>query len=433
MRTGRSAILAAIPLSAIGLVVSVFTGGAASAAPPDDGYRHASGITVLTEPRKAPVTPQSLSIAAWSEAVDLAMANPDDFGYPWIAGAGAEQRVVVQPVSERGKALAAASALRAGPLAAARELRPVTRSFAELERIKDETIGQPDEVLPGGSHVWMTAPDRANNRVVITVDVLDDRLMEALAARYGTEALVVRVAPRLDARTTSRNSDTSPYWGGASIRTPSTCTDAFAWSISSTTHGMLTAGHCARNGASVYAPNGTYMGGITSGSRENWSDGGTVFLPGSSTYRGDIALIQITSGRSSSGRIYTGGTTSTSSVAVSGFGPNYWVAEGQGFCYGGQTTGEHCGHEVWEVGFNFDYLNDGVLRNGIWGLRFWAGSGTCPQGGDSGGSVYALSGGKAQALGIISGSFHIPLVECDVFFTDIRHAWLAFPGTIKTA
>jgi hypothetical protein len=59
---------------------------------------------------------------------------------------------------------------------------------------------------------------------------------------------------------------------------------------------MFSAGHCAPNGGNVSTLR-EHLGYVTSGSRENDSPSGTTLLPGDSTYRGDISLIEVASGK----------------------------------------------------------------------------------------------------------------------------------------
>jgi hypothetical protein len=145
--------------------------------------------------------PEELKGAA-SFAWDLAEDNPDDFGFPWPnPDTGAIEVRVTNP---RGEAAArvwiAGNAKRPGPKPT--DLRrpevPVTfttvdRSFRQLTDIQHGSIPATD--LPDGDAVWSTGPDGSRNAVVITIDHLSDQLLRALAARYGTSAIVIRVEP----------------------------------------------------------------------------------------------------------------------------------------------------------------------------------------------------------------------------------------------
>jgi hypothetical protein len=67
------------------------------------------------------------------------------------------------------------------------------RTFRELQDIQHGSVPATD--LPDGDAIYATGPDTRRNATVITVEWLSDPLLQALAARYGTEALVIRVDP----------------------------------------------------------------------------------------------------------------------------------------------------------------------------------------------------------------------------------------------
>lgn len=146
--------------------------------------------------------PEPLKAAA-SFAWDLADANPDDFGYPWPNPDTRELEVRV--TSPRGEAAArewiAGNAKRTGskpPLEIRKPEVPVKfttvdRSFRLLTGIQHGSVPATD--LPDGDAIYMTGPDRMRNATVITIDRLSDLLLRALASRYGTSAIVIRVEP----------------------------------------------------------------------------------------------------------------------------------------------------------------------------------------------------------------------------------------------
>jgi hypothetical protein len=107
--------------------------------------------------------------------------------------------------------------------------------------------------------------------------------------------------------TVGRLADGSPFYGGSRISVPTgSCTDAFSWNITAA---------------------------------------GTVYLPGETVYRGDMALAQITSGKCSSARIYRGAYNSTSSNSVR----SMWsrrAQSGDQYRTGGSYSGEICGWTV---------------------------------------------------------------------------------------
>ncbi|MFF5225504.1 hypothetical protein [Dactylosporangium sp. NPDC000521] len=280
------------PLLAVAL--SVVCGVALSAAPayaapgttPAPAHRHASGLLVAapqtTPPKAAPDTVATALHDAWERAEQ----HPDLLGYPWADASG----VVVDGVGAAGERFAQQFRSARGPAAALRT-RTVKRSFAQLEALKHEIIGLTSADVPDGETIWETVPDGAGNRVIVTVERESDALLNALAKRYGTEAIVVRVdgnRPKTQPLA-DRNYDGSPFWGGAQNKAQYTCTSAFPW-VSGSTPMMVTAGHCSPTGGTVLTPVHA-MGLVTPNSRESWNNGtGTVYLTGQGTYRGDIAL-----------------------------------------------------------------------------------------------------------------------------------------------
>jgi hypothetical protein len=142
----------------------------------------------------------------------------------------------------------------------------------------------------------MTEPDQKNNRIIVTVSEAPDDLLDALAARFGTERIAVRIeGPAPQASTAAnRDSDSPPFWGGAKFYPDLTCTTGFPWNVGSGVSGMLTAGHCAPTGStSVNYPAYNNVGTIRSDYEENWDTTyGTQYFRGQSVYRGDLALVR---------------------------------------------------------------------------------------------------------------------------------------------
>lgn len=161
-------------------------------------------------------------------------------------------------------------------------------------------------------------------------------------------------------------------------------------------------------------------------------------MTGQSTYRGDVALIRITSGRSSSPYMYRGGYNSSSYATVA----EMWSrspASGDQYCTGGKNSGEVCGWVVqWSAAGNYTYDGGEVAR------RVWRGDkhGWCIRPGDSGGPVYTVrSDGKIAAKGIISGAsgfggtdYYSGALDpaCRNVFTDIWDAYYGLPGVLTT-
>lgn len=418
-----------------------------AAAPISPGERHSSGLQILGGVAStAAASPLTESLArAWSDALLLADANPEQVGYPWADSANG---VLVFPaVNVAGEAVirqwiqagAQVTRLKAGQAHAVRLLRPqvpvrapsVSRSYGQLERIKDDATHLVRAGLPDADAIFQTEPDYEHNRVIVTVDRRSDALLAALANRYGTDALAVRIGSAGQrGNPATRNYDQNPFYGGAWINTPTgtNCTSGFSWQDSSFQY-MLSAGHCGPNGGSYSTP-AESMGTVTAGSRENWDASvGTVYLTGQSVFRGDLSLIQIQSGKSGAFFIYTGGWDSSSSATVKEMWSRSPLLYDQ-FCTGGKNSGEICGWQV--IGGPIDHQ----YSNGEWARHIYKGirpSGTCIVGGDSGGPVYTYraDGFTIAAKGIISGQVSDPS-NCYVFFSDVWDAYWGFPGTLKT-
>ena len=68
----------------------------------------------------------------------------------------------------------------------------VDRSIEQLERIKN-AMGPGLADVPASNRIWSGATDHERNRIVFTTDRVNDAMLWALAARFGTEALAVRI------------------------------------------------------------------------------------------------------------------------------------------------------------------------------------------------------------------------------------------------
>ena len=170
--------------------------------------RHASGIVLLPPLDVSTFGPVHEPLAvAWSDAWHLAETHPDDFGYPSEDRANKTLRISV--VTPAGEALARKwmrdgelPAMGVKPAPAPRvpqvrvEIRPVDRSFAQLERLKDGVTRPSFAGFSGDPRIWSSAPDPAYNRVVFETDRVSDEFLHAVAKMYGTEAITVRVDPR---------------------------------------------------------------------------------------------------------------------------------------------------------------------------------------------------------------------------------------------
>lgn len=164
--------------------------------------RHDTGLLLIC-PDEATDMPEELKAAA-SFAGSLAEDHPDLFGYPWPNPGTRELEVRVTGSS--GEAAArewiAGNAKRTAPKPPPIELpRPrvpvkfvtVDRSVRRLTEIQHGSLPATD--LPDGDAIWMVGPDHKRNAIVITFDHLSDRLLRALASRYGTSAIAIRIDP----------------------------------------------------------------------------------------------------------------------------------------------------------------------------------------------------------------------------------------------
>ena len=359
----------------------------------------------------------------------IAMANPDDFGYPWLDTS--RDQLVVTPVTQRGRAVLAKHQLPARTAALTLVVSASSQTtISKLDAISDDITRLASLGIPNADLIWMTEPDEQHNRVVITLSKPDPSLQDTLVSRYGVDLIEARVQDPPSASAMTRDSDAPYFFGGAYISTSTGkgCTTGFAWAVGSQS-AMLTAAHCISTGGTISYPSYPKVGTVKSGYEENWNDStGTTYYTGQSTYRGDVALARYSS-LGTTGVIYSGAPHTSTHVTVSGKASRY-SSDGDAVCVNGVTTGEWCGM-VRGVFINRLYNADGPnvwARHMIEALSL---GNTCPTHGDSGGPAYRrLSSTSVAAVGILSGSAPL-VIGCDAFFTDIWDAYYALPGDIK--
>lgn len=256
------------------ILLVVVTPGPTVHADPTPG-QHTSGLSVSVVHRPSPIPsePPAALANSYQMAVDLAMVNQDDLGYPWLDTKN--EQLTLSSVTLRGINLLAQlrSDIRARQGVEAK-MREVGASWRELEDIKNSVVGDPD--LPNRKYITGAGPDDESNRVIVTVSELDDSLLTAMAKKYGVTSIGVELDALSQGAGTDgggRNNNSAPFGGGARTSSPGICTTGFSWRQSDTAYAMLTAGHCGQNGGSLSTP-AQYIGNIASGSYENWS--GTV-------------------------------------------------------------------------------------------------------------------------------------------------------------
>ncbi|HEX8001282.1 MAG TPA: hypothetical protein VF519_01150 [Mycobacteriales bacterium] len=392
--------------------------GAALAAP--GAGAAPAGIEVVTGPAAVPLPlPENLA-SALVLAEAYAAAHPDDVAHPWVDRA---RGVVVLPVTAAApEAVAAPLRARLAGLSGLATTR-AARSYATLERIETAAIDLTLGDVAGAEAIVATYTDARTNRVVVQTDAAPPALLAALAARFDRDAVVVRAIPgthRPDPQ--ARNTDVSPFKGGANINVPpGGCTSGIPWRRNAGQR-MLTAGHCAPAGGSVSTPS-TSMGTVTNASGETWNSGtGTVPLTGQTANRGDLARIDIASGKSAGTAVYTGGVNSTTWKNMIMMATRR-SAVGDQYCTGGAYSGEICSWSVSATGTNVSYSSGEVARNVVTGTRTPT---PCTTNGDSGGPIYSNDSNNVVAKGVHSGGS--AGTTCFGVFTDVWTAWDAFGG-----
>ena len=159
--------------------------------PPESDARHSSGLALAPGRGPCHASIDDRLGLAYDRAYRFAEAHPGDLGYPWDDRGNFT--LVLSVVTPAGRLLAEQWS-RLGWEVPIR-IRVVTRSFAELERIKHDAIDI-TRGLPGSGDIRFTTGDSERNRVIIGVQRLSDEVAAAIVARYGTEALAVVVDSR---------------------------------------------------------------------------------------------------------------------------------------------------------------------------------------------------------------------------------------------
>jgi hypothetical protein len=174
--------------------------------------RHNTGIVLLGPIDYAKIEPFPDRLRkTWNDAYTLAQeAYPEDFGRPWADPTTDE--VVVSAATANGYEIArrwVQSGLRVpspkpgGPFTidlprpdVSVRIQTVRHSVLDLERLMDRVIDMSREDVPGADRIYTAGADPEHDRVIIETDRLNDQLLEAIAARFGLDAVAVRVDPR---------------------------------------------------------------------------------------------------------------------------------------------------------------------------------------------------------------------------------------------
>ena len=185
----------------------------------------------------------------------------------------------------------------------------------------------------------------------------------------------------------SRRADTSPFWGGSSIKSGgSVCSSGFIVQRGGQRF-MVTAGHCFAVGANATTTDGNLsVGNVTQRG---------PFLPWP-LQSFDMELI---AGASYGSSIFVGGTNSSTGRRVNGAGDP--VVGFTQYCRSGQTSGEQCGQTVQSV--NAQVCTQTGCKSPV--ISY---SGQLSNNGDSGGPFYVYTGDgnavHARGMHIAAGS-----------------------------
>ncbi|GLZ34201.1 serine protease [Lentzea sp. NBRC 105346] len=452
----RGAVIA----TGLAFLVSLSSLSVAHAAITGDQPATSTAVAVIThDPREDQAELTGGTRAALDVAMDRALANPAELAMPFAKGdivyapvkatasqaafdaAGApmsvspqaqqelgaddgsipDDGVVDKPVEEANPDEAAFQAQQVDPPWITRPSVPkVKYGFAELDQVQQDVLDRTD--LPGGEQLRTAYVDAPNNRVLVKAAAVTQELREALAARYGSDRVALYLVPGLTAPApkANRQSDTSPFYGGAYF---DGCTTSFGWVHQGKSY-LLTAGHCTSLNQNEYNPNGL-LGKVTA---DNWNNTtGSVKWNGQAYYSGDVSTIKMAAGKASSYRVYRGGHTSSASRAVT----SKWNSRSGGgdrYCVSGQVTGEMCGYKVISTNVTVRYRDGSKLRNATEGHR----DGRCTQGGDSGAPIYTIrSDGGVAAKGVLSGGSTNTSGSCWDYFTDTSLAEKALAGVLR--
>jgi hypothetical protein len=125
---------------------------------------------------------------AFSDAMELAEANGDDLGYPWVDPATDE--LVLSAVTPRGRDL-----IEAAGITVTHRIRDVAHGAAELRRIQDDATFLNAQGVAGAELIYLTIPDFRDNRALIVISSMSRPLLDYLAEHYPADALAIQIDP----------------------------------------------------------------------------------------------------------------------------------------------------------------------------------------------------------------------------------------------
>ena len=238
----------------------------------------------------------------------------------------------------------------------------------------------------GTKYTFGTYADPATGAVVMDTNAPASLVAQLtnLSANKATASVKVKVNKTTTKDTFNRRDDVPAFYGGGGLSAEGfLCSTGYAVQDSVGNRWMVTAGHCFSNGASVKTESGANVEGTVTARTLASLGGGPI----------DVEFL---AGKSYSGRIFTGGVTSSSSIPVVGSGSA--VVGYNDYCHSGRTTGENCGHTATSI------TGQVCTATGCKSPVIVFTGGNMIQGGDSGGTFYAKTSTQAWVRGHVIAS-----------------------------
>jgi hypothetical protein len=255
----------------------------------------------------------------------------------------------------------------------------------------------------GTKYSFGSYSDPATGNIVLDTNA-PAKLVASLTSGGDDKSLAsIKVQTRQETTTDvyQRRDDVPSYWGGAGLLASGfLCSTGYAVQSASGARWMVTAGHCFADGTSVNTESNLRQVGVVTGRALASLGSGPI----------DVEFL---GGQSYSGRIYTGGVTSSSSIPVVAAGTAY--VGYTNYCHSGRTTGEQCGHTATSITAQV------CTATGCKSPVIAYTGGTVQQGGDSGGAFYAKDSSGAWIRGhVIAGNSTTGYVEP---YTQVTARW----------
>lgn len=376
------------------LLIAVLATGGLVVAPATASSSPTAGETV---PWADPLL-HDLTLLAERAATDLKSSN-DQFGGAEISQeTGSLQIYWKGEIPEELNAVVAKAGERNPSAKVA--IEPSRFSLSELEVASEQLTEATSnlgarviEIRSDGSGLQITAPNIRSKQGELTQAGL--QINETVSAR-SDKSIPVTVGGNEYPETSSRSADTSPYYGGAVIKTPagSVCSDAFGAYDNNGTRYMITAAHCSGYADGVVEQNGT---GVRMGVTSKISS----YRANASKY--DLALITLDYPKQGGLRMFDGGV-GTGEFSKPVYARANYLASGTALCASGAKTGARCGLASGsQVNACYDDGQCSIV------VRVTASSGIVWAKGDSGGPVFDLNpsnGSQVRAQGVVSGIYN---------------------------